>query len=218
MNSGSFIVYWKIHGTYLPRKLQSQLSQYHFVKKKLAWNSAARDIFLLLGVIYFPLLIPSRVSSKSTLRLFFFLFSFFVSFSSFFLSFFIAEYVWQVQAVNRDRVGWTGVNSVDINWIIYRELTVWRSLTTNAYFPPWTCLWHWKVKNPSRTKYTVSVETLFIKIYILQCQLPLLFIMIFGTIARNSNLWYSYHFKMFSWMYCTLHHNNPSGACSFQSP
>lgn len=130
--------------------------------------------------------------------------------------FFIAEQFWQLQAVNRYRVGWTGVNSIDINWIIYRELMVWRSLMTKANFPPWTCLWHWKVKNLSRTKRTDSGETLFIKIYILQCHWLLLFIMFFRTIAWNSNLLCFYHSKTFSWMYCTLHNNKPSAVCSFQ--
>jgi hypothetical protein len=171
-------------------------------RRKWGWNSAPRNIFLLLRIIYFPLLILSRVSSKSILRPFIF----------------IVEYVWQVQAVNRDRLSWIGVNSVHRNWIIYRELTVWRSLMTKANFLPWTCLWHWKVKNPNRTKHTDSGETLFIKIYILKCHWPLLFIMLFGTIAWNSNLWCFYHFKTFSWTYCTLHHNKPSGVCSFQSP
>ena len=113
-------------------------------------------------------------------------------------SFYDSWYVWQVQTVNRDRVGWTGVNSVDVNWIVYRELAIWRALMTKANFQPWTCLWHWTVKNPSRIKHTDSGEVLFIKIYILQCHWLLLFIMLFGTIARNSNLWWFYNFKTLS--------------------
>jgi hypothetical protein len=149
------------------------------------WNSAATDIFLLLGNTHFPFPIPSWASSMHITEV--------NTAASLFLT---AENVWLVQAVNRNRAGWTGVNSVDINWIIYRDFIILRALMIKATFPPWTCLWHWRVNNPSWTKHTDSREILmFVKIYILQCRWLLLLIMLFGKIVRNSNLWCFYHFK-----------------------